>query len=174
MHVLVVTDRDVSTALSRSLATEIVEVLSRHGHEVRLLDLGREDAAPCRGCLLCFTRHPGECVSKDLVNDLVKAEHRRREPAATVFVTPVLFGHPRSTIKNAMDRGAASRYLQVVVGYGDEIDDEEANTFTDLYAKHRGRADIVHPGVDREVVAFVTRSATDNARICEALEALTA
>jgi multimeric flavodoxin WrbA len=169
MQVKLITDRDSATALSQNLTAGIVAILRERGHEVRLLELGREDAAPCRGCLLCFTKHPGECVSKDIVNELIKAEHHRKEPAATVFVTPVLFGHPCSTIKNAMDRGAGSRYQQVIVGYGSSIDDEEKSTFIDIYAKHRGRADIVHPGVDREVAAFVTRSEADNAVVCEAL-----
>lgn len=174
MQVLVVTDRDSTSALSQNLTVRITDALRERGHAVRLLELGREDAAPCRGCLFCFTKHPGECVSKDTVNELIKAEHVRREPAATVFVTPVLFGHPRSTIKNAMDRGAASRYLQVIIGYGEDIDDEERSTFIDLYMKHRGKMDIVHPGVDREVAAFVTRSEADNAVVCEALRLLVA
>jgi len=174
MQVLVVIERDSATTLSRHLTAGIATVLRERGHAFRLLELGREDAAPCLGCLCCFTKHPGECVSKDVVNELVRTEHVRREPAATVFVTSVLFGHPRSTIKNAMDRGAASRYLQVIIGYGEDIDDEEKSTFIDLYMKHRGRMDIVHPGVDREVVAFVTRSEADNAVVCEALRSLVA
>ena len=172
MQVVLVTDRDWVTALSQDLVAVIVAGLRERGHEVRLLELGREDAAPCRGCLLCFTEHPGECVSKDAVNQLIRAEHVRREPAATVFVTPVLFGHPRSTIKNAIDRGAASRYLQIIVGYGEDIDDEEKSTFIDLFAKHRGKMDVVHPGVDREVVAFVARSEAESALVCEALRTL--
>jgi len=174
MQVVLVTDRDWVTALSRHLTAGIAAVLRERGHEVRLLELGREDASPCRGCLLCFTKHPGECVSRDLVNELIHAEHLRRGPAATVFVTPVLFGHPRSTIKNAMDRGAASRYLQIIVGCEEDIDDEEKSTFIDLYARHRGKVDIVHPGVDREVAAFVTTSEAENAAVCEALQDLVA
>jgi hypothetical protein len=58
----------------------------------------------------------------------------------------------------------------VIVGFGQDIDDEERSTFIDLTAKHRGKADIVHPGMDRQVDVFVSRSIEDNTRTCEALK----
>jgi hypothetical protein len=38
----------------------------------------------------------------------------------------------------------------------------------DLTTKHRAGADVVHPGMDRQVDVFVTRSTEDSAAICEA------
>ena len=87
----------------------------------------------------------------------------------TVYLTPVVFGHFSSTVKNAVDRGTGSREWQVVVGYGSDIDDEEKSTFIDLTAKHRGRADIVHPGMDGKVDVYVTESIEENAAICESV-----
>ena len=81
----------------------------------------------------------------------------------------MLFGHFSSCIKNAIDRGAGSRNWQVIIGYGSDIDDEEKSTFIDLTAKHRGSKDVVHPGMDRQVDVFVTRSSEDSTAICEAL-----
>jgi len=88
----------------------------------------------------------------------------------TIFLTPVLFGHFGSTIKSAIDRGCGNQNLQVVVGYGDDIDDEEKSTFIDLTRKHRGVADIVHPGFDKQVDVYLTTSSEDSGAICEAFK----
>ena len=93
-----------------------------------------------------------------------------QEYGITVFMTPVLFGHFSSTIKNAIDRGVGSHNLQVIIGFGTNIDDEERSTFIDITAGHRGSADIVHPGMDRQVDVFVTRSIEDSTAICEELK----
>lgn len=169
MEAILVTDRDGATGLSSDLKARLSALLHERGHRVEVVDLGRGDAAPCRGCLLCLTRHPGRCVAVDAVARIAARLHLAREGAITVFITPVLFGHFSSVVKNAVDRGAGSRRLQVFIGYGGDIDEEEERTFIDLVAKHRGAADIVHPGMDREVLVFVTRSVEDNAAICESL-----
>lgn len=136
-----------------------------------MVEVGSKDAAPCLGCLLCLTKHPGECVCKDLVNDLKK---RVQQYTMTVFMTPVIFGHYSSTIKNTIDRIGGSHELQVVLGYGEDIDDEESETFIDLTAKHRGNADVVHPRMDKQVDVFVARNLGDNGLISEAFKRYTA
>lgn len=123
---------------------------------------------PCLGisCFHCVTKHPEECVSKDAVFPIKK---NVRQYDLTIFLTPVLFGHFSSPIKNAIDRGAGSHNWQIIIGYGSDIDDEEKSTFIGLTVKHRGSADIVHPGMDKQVDVFVTRSAEDSHAICDAL-----
>jgi multimeric flavodoxin WrbA len=165
MNALVITDKDSKTGLSEALEADVTSVLGQCGAEIEMVELSAGDAAPCFGCLLCLTKHPGECVSKDLVNDLKK---RAQQYTMTIFLTPVVFGHFSSTIKNAVDRIGGSHELQVIIGYGQDIDDEEGDTFIDLTARHRGAADVVHPGMDRQVDAYVTRSFQDNERVCEA------
>jgi hypothetical protein len=64
-----------------------------------------------------------------------------------------------------MDRGTGSHNLQVIIGYGSNIDSEEKGTFIDLTAKHRGKVDIVHPGLDKQVDVYLTMSAEDNMMI---------
>ena len=123
---------------------------------------------PCLGCLLCLTKHPGEFVVKDIVNEIRKKANKY---SATFFLTPVLFGHYSSTMASPMNKATGSHNLQVIIGYGEDMDDEEKNTFIDLTAKHRGKKDIVHPGMDRQVDVFVSSSAEDNIKICEALKA---
>ena len=50
------------------------------------------------------------------------------------------------------------------------MDDEERSTFIDLTAKHRGSADVVHPGMEAKVDVYVTQSLEENAAICKRLK----
>ena len=167
MNILLILDKDSKTKLSEDLKDRVIRALERKGHSVELSELGKNDVSQCLGCLLCLTKHPDECVSKDIVNELRK---KVKTYSATFFLTPVLFGHYSSTIASAINRGVGSHNWQAVIGFGEGIDDEEKNTFIDLIAKHRGEADIVHPGMDRRVDVFVSQSTEDNRIICKALE----
>ena len=166
MKAVIISDSDSKTELSKNLTAGIVSVLTENGNQVRSVELEKDRVAPCLGCFLCATKHRGECVSRDIVGQIRRDV---QQLGLTVFVTPVLFGHFSSTLKNAVDRGTGSREWQIVIGYADEIDDEEKNTFLDLTAKHRGSADIVHPGMDSRVDVHVTQSLEENAAICESL-----
>ena len=168
MNALLLLDQDSKTRLSEDLKVKVVRTLEEKGYGVDVVELARSEVVPCLGCLLCLTKHPGECVSKDIVNEIRKTV---RKYSATFYLTPVLFGHPSSTIANALNRGTGSHRWQVIIGFGEDIDDEEKSTFIDLVVKHRGKADIVHPGMDSQVDAFVSISLEDNTRICEALKA---
>lgn len=166
MNALLITDKDSRTDLAEDLKARLVQTLEEGGYRVEAFDLGRNEVSQCLGCLLCLTRHPGECVSKDTVNEILKCV---KKYSATFYLTPVLFGHPSSTVAAAMNRGTGSHRWQVVIGFGQDIDDEEKSTFIDLVVKHRGQADIVHPGMDIRVEAFVSRSLEDNEVICQSL-----
>ncbi len=169
---VVICDKGRVTDVSVDLRSRLADLLRSKGYRFEVVELAEADAAPCRGCLYCLTKHPGRCVTADVVGDLVHRIRVERESCVTVYLTPVLFGHPSSTIKNALDRGTGSHELQVMVGYGDDIDGEEESTFIDITAKHCGASDIVHPGMVRQAVAFVTRLSEDNATICAVLEQL--
>ena len=169
-NAVIICDREAATALSDDLKHRVVGLLETRGYRIEMVELTRGDVAACRGCLLCLTKHPGRCVSDDVVGDLMQRMYLEREETVTIYLTPVLFGHPSSVIKNALDRGTGSHRLQVVIGYGEDIDAEEGSTFVDITAAHCGAADIVHPGMVREAVAFVTRSPDDNVSLCNVLQ----
>jgi hypothetical protein len=162
-----VLDKDAKSKLSEDLKVKVVKVLEEKGHRVEIFELGRDDVSPCLGCLLCLTKHPGECVTQDVVNELKK---NVKKYDATFYLTPVLFGHFSSTIASVMAKGTGSHNWQVIIGFGEDIDEEEKSTFIDLTAKHRGKADIIHPGMDKRVDVFISRSFEDNTQICEALK----
>ena len=169
-NAVIICDREGATALSDDLKHRVVGLLGTTGYRTETVELTRGDAAPCRGCLSCFTKHPGRCVSSDVVGDLMHRMHLERDETITIHLTPVLFGHPSSVIKNALDRGTGSHRLQVIIGYGEDIDAEEESTFIDITAAHCGAADIVHPGMVREAMAFVTRSPDENVSLCSVLQ----
>ena len=145
---------------------KILRLMEEKGHQIEIIELGKNDAFPCLGCLLCLTKHPGQCVNHDIVSEI---RRNIQSCGMTIFLTPVLFGHFSSCIKNAMDRGAGSHHWQIIIGFGSDIDDEEKSTFIDLTAKHRGSVDVVHPRMDKQVDVFVTRSIEENAALCEAV-----
>lgn len=167
MNVVFILDKDAKTELSENLKERILGLLKEKGHSVEAVELGRNDVTPCLGCFLCLTKHVGICVTSDGIADIRNNPNRYD---MTVFLTPVIFGHFGSTLKCAIDRGCGNKNLQVMVGYGLDIDDEEESTFIDLTRKHRGQADIVHPGFDRQVDVYLTTSSEDNEAICEAFK----
>ena len=166
---LLITDKNVKTTLSEDLKAKVIRALEENGHIVEVFELGKNDVAQCMGCLLCFTKHPGECVNKDIVNDIRKSVDKHKY-SATFFLTPVIFGHYSSTVASPINKGTGCHSLQVIIGYGEDINDEEKSTFIDLTAKHRGSMDIVHPGMDKQVDVYVSSSIEDNSGIYEALK----
>ncbi len=167
MNTILILDKDAKTGLSEDLKERILRILKEKAHRVEVVELGRNDVTPCFGCFLCLTKHPGICVTRDRIAEIRNNVNRYD---MTIFLTPVIFGHFESTIKCAIDRGCGNQNLQVVVGYGEDIDDEEKSTFIDLTRKHRGKADIVHPGFDKQVDVYLTTSSEDSDAICEAFK----
>jgi hypothetical protein len=139
------------------------------GHQVDVFEIGKNEVSQCIGCLFCLTKHPGECVNEDIVYDIRK---NVKKYSATFFLTPILFGHYSSTIASAINKGTGSHNWQVIIGFCEDIDDEEKSTFIDLTAKHRGKADIVHPGMDRRVDVFMSQSIEDNTKIIDTITTL--
>jgi hypothetical protein len=169
MKTLLIMDKNVKTTFSEDLKAKVIKALEENGHLVEVFELGKSDVTQCIGCLLCLTKHPGECVNKDIVNDIRKRVEEHQY-SATFFLTPVIFGHYSSTIASPINKGTGCHNLQVIIGYGEDINEEETSTFIDLTAKHRGSMDIVHPGMDRQVDVYVSSSAEDTGRICEAIK----
>jgi len=165
VNAILILDKDAETGLSEDLKNRILGILKEKAYETEVVELRRDDAAPCLGCFRCMTEHVGICVTKDRIAEIRNDPNRYD---MTVFLTPVIFGHFGSTMKCAIDRGCGCRNLQVIVGYAEDIDEEEERTFIDLTRNHRGKADIVHPGFDKEVDVYLATSSEDRDAICEA------
>ena len=171
---VVILDADARTSLSDDLTGRIEEMARTRGHQVGVVELRRADAPPCTGCFFCLTKHPGECVYGRSFSGITRLA---RGCPVVVFMAPVRFGTFSSTLKNVIDRGGLiitdnQRCLQVVIGYAEDATDEERSTFIDIIAKHRGKADVVHPMVRETIEVYFTRCREDNHDICERLAAV--
>lgn len=83
-------------------AYEIIEQgLKRIGWEVKLLKLRDMEIADCLGCLSCWTKNPGECVTNDDGKYIAKMVFSND---LLVFLTPVTFGGYSSCLERAVDR----------------------------------------------------------------------
>jgi multimeric flavodoxin WrbA len=171
--IMFILDSDRRTSLSDDLTRRIEEMARAKGRRVAAVELRRADTPPCTGCWHCMTKHPGRCTYDRSFRGIASLA---RGCPVVVFMAPVRFGTFSSTMKNIIDRGGLitdnQRCLQVVIGYAQEATDEERSTFIDLIAKHRGKADVVHPQVGEAFEVHFTRRPEDNHDICERLAAV--
>jgi multimeric flavodoxin WrbA len=163
--ILLVLDGDSRTDLSEFLAKWITEAASADAVESR--ELRRGDVPPCTGCLHCLTRHPGKCVFDRAISRIAG---QAAVYSTVIFLVPVHFGTYSSTMKNVIDRGGLitgnnRNCRQVIIGYGEDATEEERSTFIDITAKHRGKANIVHPQVVEHVEVCFARSLDDIASL---------
>ena len=177
MEVFCVADPGEGNGLYPELKAEITRSIKKSGHNLELFELERNSVAPCLGCFYCFTKHPGKCVSRDMIPELkIKA----RNCDAIILLTPVLFGNFTSPVKNTIDRGLTAELgikkkfpPQYIIGYSGDITSEERNTFIDITRLHMGHADIVHPEFKKmHVESFVTGSKNEIYDVCGKIEKL--
>jgi len=175
MSVLCVADPDLGNGLYPELKERISETVLRIGHRLEIIELERNSVLPCRGCFYCFTKHPGVCVNKDLIPEL---KQKARNCRMLIILTPVLFGCFSSIIKNTIDRGMTGELglqkeypIQFIIGYSNDINDEEKSTFIDITRLHMGQADIVHPEFKSiKIESFVVKRKADMDIICRRIE----
>ena len=168
MNVLCLYDDDYISEISQDITGKISSAVNKSGGEFESMCLGTRDLAFCFGCLHCWTSGTGKCVSKDRSADI-----HAKLPGCDliIFLTPVFFGTYSPTIKTCIDKGIGTKltdtnehhYPQFIIGYGENITDDEAACFIDMTVNHRGAADVVHPELaDIPVDVTVTRSLSDN------------
>jgi len=135
--------------------------------------LDRSRAAPCTGCLRCWTEQTRECVSRDMLGDLTR---HKKDCSMVIYLTPVVFGSMISTVKNAWDKDdhlfANRDRVKLIIGYGEDVDDEERSTFLDTIVRHRGAADVVHPRRKEAIRVFVTGSAAETRAACQEIRSV--
>jgi multimeric flavodoxin WrbA len=176
MGMSILLDAAARTPLADDLVRRISALARDNGIECSVIELSGDEVPPCTGCLLCLTKHPGRCV---YARPIAAIAERAAGSTIMVFLTPVLFGNFSSTIKNVIDRGGlvvpnADTCLQIILGYAEDASEEERLTFIDLTAKHRGRADIVHPTMRGRVEVFFSGSIDESQVLGRELGALVA
>jgi len=174
MKILCLQDADKQSGLSKDFVARLGHTARAGGHELEIVDLARGELAYCLGCLRCWYSESGKCVSRDKLSRL---EDRLPEFDLLLFLTPILFGTFSAELKTPIEKGFGSKlslgrlYPQLVVGYGEDLDEEEVSCFLDITRKHRGRMDVVHPELSGlRVEALVTRSREDNTALLRRIE----
>jgi multimeric flavodoxin WrbA len=173
LRISCISDKGAKSSLSEDLWTKARALMAERGHTVQEIELNRDDTSACTGCLQCWTRQTGECVGRDAIGDLTR---NKLDCDLVIYLTPAQFGTCNATIKNAVDRGELmfknKKRAQILIGFGEDLVDEERSTFIDLVARHRGEADVVHPDRKEVISVHVTRSIDDNERICREIGGL--
>ncbi len=171
MKILLLADEARKTDLSEDFIRKFLQSAESNGHSVETVSLEKTDLAFCFGCMRCWTSETGVCVSRDRFPEL---NSKLKECSLQVILSPVQFGTFSSTMKTLIDKGfginmfLGAHYPQLVIGYGEDIKDEEMECFVDISEKHRGTADTVHPELsDVSVEVKVTRSLADNTELID-------
>ena len=71
------------------------------GAEVENIFLARKEINPCRGCLACWLKTPGHCVTND---DMAELLEKFSSCDVVVFATPLYVDNVTGLMKNFMDR----------------------------------------------------------------------
>jgi multimeric flavodoxin WrbA len=157
MKIACISDKGSKSALAEDLRVKTQALITAKGHSIRTVELDRDEISACTGCLQCWSTQTGECVSREPLAELTRD---KLDCDLVMYLTPIVFGSCNSTIKNAVDRSELlfinKKRAQIIIGYGEQSDDEERSTFVDLIDRHRGRADVVHPDKKETITVFVT------------------
>lgn len=177
MKAYIISDKDYQSAIYNRLYELVKLNLSEKGFQIEHREIGRDEIAFCKGCFGCWIKQPGECTIKDAMaeinNNFINSD-------VAVYLSPVIFGQFSANIKSAVDRWLpnilpffitrcdgstmhSSRYVtypkQIIIGYGEEVSDEDAQLFEDITKKHRRNIEVlVFNGNDSDCTSFLNQT----------------
>jgi multimeric flavodoxin WrbA len=161
MKVLLLSDKEYRTEVFDKIHNRLMDYLGEKGFQTEEIALGREELAFCMGCFGCWVKSPGECVIKDV---MARINEKYVNSDVVVYLCPVVFGQMSANIKNAIDRWLPNvlpffekrkdgstihptRYkhnpIQIMIAYGDSLEEEDVQLFMDISLKHRSGAHIL-------------------------------
>jgi len=147
MKALLISDQEYPTKTYQALNDLTGKFLKHKGFDTDMIELEAENLTFCMGCFGCWIKKPGECV----IN-------------VVIYLSPIIFGQFSPNIKNIIDRSLPNmlpffetrpdgstmhppRYdtypRQIILGYGDEISDEDKQLFIDVTKKHRRNIEVL-------------------------------
>lgn len=161
MKALLLCDREFGTEAFEQIRSCVLEYLTEQGVATEEIAIGQEDLTYCMGCFGCWVKSPGECVIHDMVSQI---NEKYVNSDVVLYLCPVVFGQPSANMKNAIDRWLPNilpffkqrsdgstihptRYKnnprQIMIAYSDNLEEEDAQLFTDINKKHRDAVDIL-------------------------------
>ncbi len=176
MKASVISDGEFKTEMFNRLEKLVQRCLEERNFEITAKRLGREELAYCMGCFGCWIKKPGECV----INDAMAEVNRNTMTSdVAIYLCPIVFGQFSANLKNAIDRWIPNmlpffesrpdgstmhpaRYESyprvILIGYGDDLSEEDARLFTDITKKHRRNVEVLIYGGDDNKTAEVLKS----------------
>ena len=154
MKALIIGDKDNKTKASIDLYEKLRNLFTEKEYDLETIDIEKKDLASCIGCFGCWIKTPGECVINDRMSEI---NRKFMNSDVVIYLTPIIFGQFSANIKNAIDRWLPNvlpffekyngitkhprRYEKypngIIIGYSDDITEEEKSTFIDITKKHR-------------------------------------
>ncbi len=149
MQVLLLTDESDESELGKSLKEGLLDLIGRSKVEARHFGIRSGDIRNCLGCFSCWIKTNGKCIIGDVGKQISDCY---TENEFAIVLSPVKFGCYSTVIKHVLDRITPNnlpfliryrnrtrhkaRYDQypqlVVVGYGGDTSEAEAQTFAAL------------------------------------------
>lgn len=169
MQTTIFYENDEQTDLSVAMVTALKEHFS--SPDFTLLEVIKDQIKPCMGCFGCWIKTPGKCVIK---NDFVSESNPRLvQSDCVIIVSSIHYGCYSAATKRIIDRFIPNilpffrkyknemhhekRYKhlsrQIIVAYGEDISDEEKETFIKLT-----RANATNQAIEDPVVYFCTNA----------------
>jgi multimeric flavodoxin WrbA len=176
MKALLILDKEFQTQTFRSLKDVLEKFLHTKGFETELIEVGADNLTYCMGCFGCWIKKPGECVINDLMSQI---NNSIMNSDMVIYLTPIIFGQFSANIKNTIDRNIPNilpffetkpdgstthppRYKtypkQVIIGYGDELSEEDKQLFMDVTNKHRRNIEVlIDQGTTENLLAALNK-----------------
>lgn len=149
MKILIISDDSNKEDIGSNLEKKLVYELQKRNYDYKNYNIENDHLAHCIGCFKCWTDTPGICIYDDLARKINKSIIWSD---ICILLTPVKYGCYSPAIKRVLDRSIGNilpffkmingemhhaprydKYPQLVmIGYGEEITNQEENTFQDL------------------------------------------
>ena len=161
MKAYILSDSEFDTERFKKLDALVKRCLLKKGFEITEKRLASGELDYCMGCFGCWVKTPGECVIRDSMADINRTAMAND---VVIYLVPVVFGQYSANMKNALDRWIPNilpffitkpngdtmhpaRYAKnpqyVMIGYGDDLAEEDVRLFQDITLKHRDNGTVL-------------------------------
>jgi multimeric flavodoxin WrbA len=161
MKAYIISDKEYRTDMFEQIHEKVIGYFTDKGFEIQETRIGKGELAYCMGCFGCWVKNPGECSISD---SMAFINSNYMDSDVVVYLCPIVFGEFSSNIKNALDRWIPNilpffktrpdgstmhpaRYrnypCQIMLGYADNLAEEDAGLFTDITKKHRRNIEVI-------------------------------
>lgn len=167
MNILIISDEENKIISSQFVKNDFCDIFDKNSIKAELMEIGKDEIAPCIGCFGCWIKTPGECVIKDKMAEINK---KIIGSDVVIFVTPIIFGQYSYSMKNVIDRTLCrnlpffkkingrtrhpARYekypIQYVIGCIDKNQEEDKKIFLDTHRKYRSNVKKVYIAINKE------------------------